>query len=984
MAVNSRRNHSSGTVAQKKSTGRRKAKAPSKPDVSSGSAGRLHTIDFSTISKDILSAVGVAIYIVQDGRFVYCSSLYKTITGYSNEELIHRNSFEYIHPEDRDQTRKNAIAALKGERSEPYEYRFIKKNGEIMWILERVTSIPYEGKPAALGSFMDVTEPKRMEMIIRQSEEKYRNILENIEDGYAEIDLKGNLLFFNESLCRMQGYARDELAGLNYRRLVDEENAAKVFAFYNRVFKTGKSEKDVQYEIITKDRVRKSIESSITPIKNEAGRTVAFRGILRDRTGLKQAEEALRQSEERYRTILEEMDNAYFEVDIAGNYTFMNDAACRLMGYQKEELIGQTFRKQVDEEDTKILYDAFGKIYTTGKPVRGVFYKYARKDGSMRYAEIAGFPLCNPKSEIIGFRGIGRDITEQKLLEEALRRSEERYRTVMEEIDEWYFETNLSGDLVFVNGAISRDLEYFPDSSAPVNFRVFFDEKEADRIYDTFHQVYKTGRPVKNYPLEFVRKDGRRTFAEISILPVRDQAGKICEFRGVGHDITERKKSEEQIRYLATHDGLTGLPNRVLFNQILQHAIRSAKRYGRMFAVFFIDLDRFKMINDTLGHDAGDQLLREVAARFKQTLRTVDTIARLGGDEFVVLIEEIEDLSYVTTVARKILSAVLQPITIMGEECRVTASIGVSSYPKDGEDEQSLMKNADIAMYCAKEDGKNNYKLYSTDIKTQSIERLSIETHLRFALERNEFFLQYQARLDVKTAEITGVEALLRWNNPDLGIVTPTRFIPAAEEMGMIVPIGRWALKTACLQNVAWQKMGLPPICVSVNLFARQLTDDHLIDDIQRAIDESGLEPRLLELEITESVVMRRPARIAVLGKIKELGVRLAIDDFGTGYSSLAQIRHYPIDTLKIDRSFMRNILANPEDKAIARAIISMGRMLSLTVVAEGVETAEQMTFLQEHACDEIQGFHFSLPVPPEQFAELLRNHSPSSGKSRK
>ncbi|HQL01608.1 MAG TPA: PAS domain S-box protein, partial [Smithellaceae bacterium] len=786
------------------------------------------------------------------------NALYRTLTGYSDEELLHRNSLEYIHPEDRDKTRENAIAALKGERSEPYEYRFIKKNGDVMWILERVASIFFEGTRAALGSFMDITERKQMETTILQSEEKYRTILENIEDGYAEMDLKGNLLFFNESLCRMQGYSREELVGLNYRRLMDEENAAKMLAFYNKVYTTGESGKEVQYEIITKDGARKFIESFITPIKNDAGRIISFRGILRDRTRLKQAEEALRQSEERYRSILEETDNAYFEVDLAGNYTFVNDAVCHLMGYTKEELIGQTFRKQVDEEDTKILYDAFGRIYTTGEPVRGIFYKYARKDGSTHYAEIAGLPLCNPQGAIIGFRGIGRDIT-------------------------------------------------------------------------------------------------------------------------------EHKKSEERIQYLATHDGLTGLPNRVLFSQLLNHAVQSAKRYQRIFAVFFIDLDRFKMINDTLGHDAGDQLLREIAVRFKQTLRAVDTVARLGGDEFVVLIEEIEDLSYVAAVARKILSAVMRSMTIMDKECRVTASIGVSIYPKDGEDEQSLMKNADIAMYFAKEEGKNNYKLYSNDIKSQSVERLSIETNLRSALERNEFFLQYQARFDVRTDEINGVEALLRWENPDLGILMPARFISVADDSGMIVPIGRWVLRTACFQNVAWQKIGLPPVCMSVNLSVRQLTDDHLIDDIQRALRDSGLDPRLLELEITEAMIMHRPVRMmAIFDKIKKLGVRIAIDNFGTGYSSLAQIRHFPVDTLKIDRCFIRDIMENPEDISVARAILSMGRTLSLTIVAEGVETEEQMAFLQEHACDEMQGFHFSKPVAPDQFADLLRNHLPFSRKSRK
>jgi EAL domain-containing protein (putative c-di-GMP-specific phosphodiesterase class I) len=303
-------------------------------------------------------------------------------------------------------------------------------------------------------------------------------------------------------------------------------------------------------------------------------------------------------------------------------------------------------------------------------------------------------------------------------------------------------------------------------------------------------------------------------------------------------------------------------------------------------------------------------------------------------------------------------------------------------YPEDADDEQSLMKNADIAMYFAKEEGKNNYQFYSKDIKAKSIERLSIETNLRFALERNELSLHYQAKLDFKTGAITGAEALLRWQNTLLGSVPPSRFILVAEETGLIVPIGQWVLKTVCAQNVAWQRQGLAPVCVAVNLSLRQLTDDNLIDDIGKALSDSGMAPNLLELEITESTIMQNPARmIPVLAGIKRLRVRLAIDDFGTGYSSLAQIKRFPIDTLKVDRSFIRNTPQNPEDKAITEAIINMGKTLSLTVVAEGVETREQENFLREHACDEMQGFYFSKPATPEQFADLLRNHVPSVQK---
>jgi len=490
--------------------------------------------------------------------------------------------------------------------------------------------------------------------------------------------------------------------------------------------------------------------------------------------------------------------------------------------------------------------------------------------------------------------------------------------------------------------------------------------------------------------LEVERKDGTTVWTETKFSFVGDKNKKTVGILGVSRDITKRKHAEERIQYLATHDVLTGLPNRMMFSQLLNQAIESSRRHERQFAILFIDLDRFKIINDAMGHDVGDELLTEMAKRFRQSLRAVDVVGRpkerndvvgrLGGDEFIILIEEISELSQVAVLAQRVLSTAMKPIVILGEECRVTASIGISVYPGDGEDEQTLMKKADMAMYFAKEEGKNNFQFYSQNTQSQAFERLSIETNLRKALERNELYLEYQAKLDFKTGVITGAEALLRWKNPLLGLVTPTQFIPVAEETGMIVSIGRWVMKTVCAQNVAWQSQCLPPVRVAVNLSLRQLMDDKLLEDIKAALDDSGMAPNLLELEITESMVMYKPERfIEVLTKIKNMGVRLALDDFGTGYSSLAQIKQFPIDTLKVDRSFIRNLSQNSEHKAIIEAIIAVGKTLSLNVVAEGVETMAQDEFLREHVCDEMQGFYFSKPVAPEQFADLLRKNSTPS-----
>ena len=484
--------------------------------------------------------------------------------------------------------------------------------------------------------------------------------------------------------------------------------------------------------------------------------------------------------------------------------------------------------------------------------------------------------------------------------------------------------------------------------------------------------------PFYDLVLSHKGKDGPLRYFCLSGRPFFDDNGRFQGYRGIGKDITERKLAEERVQYLATHDSLTALPNRAMFNEVLGIALQSARRYKHGFAVMFVDLDRFKNINDTFGHEVGDDLLKEIGARLTHTMRASDVVARLGGDEFVILVQNVNEPKYVATVARKILGAIMKPLVLLGQECRITGSVGICMYPADAPDEQTLMKHADIAMYRAKEEGKNNFQFYSEQINVHTLERMALETSLRRALERDEFHLDYQAKLDFKTQKITGVEALLRCNHPELGVVAPAQFIPLAEETGLIVPIGKWVLHTACAQNVAWQRQGLPPLCMAVNLSWRQFSEEDLLSDIVAALDETGLEPSLLELELTESMVVQNPERATrVLAAIKNLGVRLAIDDFGVGYSSLAQIKRFPIDTLKVDRSFIRDIPQNTDDNAIAEAIIAMGKTLSLTIVAEGVETPEQEKFLREHACDEMQGYYFSRPISADKFAELLRQHVP-------
>lgn len=572
-------------------------------------------------------------------------------------------------------------------------------------------------------------------------------------------------------------------------------------------------------------------------------------------------------------------------------------------------------------------------------------------------------------------------VLQNKEAEQILRESEERFRSLVKLSSDWYWRQNAQHRLTEVAGHRSGNFE------GVLGTCLWTDAKLCEFLSTTREAHLATldaHLPFRDLITRMKTLDGfHNLYFSVSGEPVFDERGDFQGYRGVAQDITVRKRDEERIQYLANHDGLTSLPNRSSFSNTLTAALTAAERYAHKCAVLFIDLDRFKNINDTLGHEAGDALLQEMARRLTHTVRASDTVARLGGDEFVVLMPEIDRDDDIARVARKILATLIQPVFIQGQECRITASIGISRFPEDASSDHALMKNADIAMYRAKEEGKNNFQFYSESIKAHSLERLALETSLRRALERNEFILHYQAKLDLKTRAITGVEALLRWNHPELGLVAPAQFIPLAEETGLIVPIGRWVLNAACLQHTAWRRAGLAPVRVAVNLSARQFADDSLVEDVATALASSGMGGEWLELELTESMVMHNHERaIRILVAIKALGVRLAIDDFGVGYSSLAQIKRFPIDTLKVDRAFIRDLPHSAEDRAITQAVIAMGRTLSLTVIAEGVETQEQEDFLRENACDETQGFYFSKPISPEAFVELHNAHSLRQSKT--
>jgi diguanylate cyclase (GGDEF)-like protein len=459
----------------------------------------------------------------------------------------------------------------------------------------------------------------------------------------------------------------------------------------------------------------------------------------------------------------------------------------------------------------------------------------------------------------------------------------------------------------------------------------------------------------------------------VNLRAVCDVAGNIMLFEGTAEDITNRKEAEAQVNFLAYHDALTGLPNRALFTDRLETALAAPRRRNQKLAVLFLDLDRFKNINDSLGHSFGDQMLKVVAERLKESVREQDTVARVGGDEFLIMLSVVDHAAESELAAHRIMNAIVRTFLVRGHMLSTTCSIGVSIFPHHGEDGETLIRNADAAMYCAKDDGSNRVCVFADRMNNAAVAQLTLENDLRTALDAREFFLVYQPQMEIATGRITGIEALLRWQHPVLGLVPPDRFITVAENSGLILPVGEWVIRTACAQIRTWQSHNLPVPPVSVNVSALQFRQEGFCSSIRRALEESGLSSQSLELELTESVLLSSAALIRpVLEELKNMGVALAIDDFGTGYSSLSYLKQFRFGKLKIDRSFIRDLVADNDDAAITTAIIRMAKSLNLKVLAEGVETEAQMSFLRERGCDEIQGYYFSRPLAAGDLAALL------------
>ncbi|HEY3055473.1 MAG TPA: EAL domain-containing protein [Thermoanaerobaculia bacterium] len=909
----------------------------------------------------------------ESGAIVDANMAASDFYGYSQEELKSMRIWD-INVLGPDRVRNEMSVAAARERSF-FIFRHMRASGEVRDVEVHSGPVDVGGRQLLYSIIHDITERRRAEQALQQSEEKYRNIFKHAPVGILQSTRKGRLITANTALAHILGYdSAEELMQVKARDLwLDSSDRVRVWDEYETRGYAGNLE--VQWK--KKDGTAIWVQINAHVVTRESGPQYV-EGFIHDVTERKRAEEMLASASAQRKAVLEAATRvSIIATDAQGVITVFNSGAERMLGYSAEEMIGkhsllelhlpeeiygrgvtlsEEFRRPISGFDVLALRAALEDLEERE-------WTYVLKNGNTKTVLVAVTALRADDGSITGFLHVATDITERKQNEEMLRKQSAAITASMDGIGI----LNERLEFTYVNDALARLYGYpKPQTLIGKSISELYDETDVDRFNNVIvPAVRQRGR--WRGEASGRRRDGFTFPQEISLTAT--DGGMVCIVR----DITERTYAEEQIKHLAYHDALTGLPNRLLFKDRLTVALSHAQRDHSRLAVVFLDLDRFKVINDSLGHNIGDQLLQAVAARVQSCVRDSDTVARLGGDEFTLLLPSLGRSEDAALVAQKIIEAVRYPFHIEGREFFITTSSGISLYPEDGADAATLIKNADTAMYQAKESGRDNYQLFNAFVNAKALQRIALEHGLRRALVNQELMLYYQPIFDLRSGRITGMEALLRWTHPDMGSVPPAVFIPIAEATGVMVPIGGWALRTACRQAKSWHDAGFRHLTLAVNLSMTQLQQIDLVDRIKEVLDETGLKPELLELEITESSAMQSPeTSVRTLVELKKLGIRVSLDDFGTGHSSLSYLKRFPIDTLKIDQSFVRDINADADTAAIVTAIIAMAHSLRMKVIAEGVEQTEQAAFLKRHQCDQMQGYLVKPPVPASEFFELM------------
>jgi len=866
--------------------------------------------------------------------------------GLNNDDLIGQSIFKLF-----DQNQTIAQATQKALQGQSVQYQTTVQNTYYDITLKPIFN-QHDELTEVSGIAMDITNRHKAELAKRESDEKYKAIVDGIAqigegiliigDDY-KIDYMNSILidWFGDqtnNIC-YTSFGGKDASTCEYCKLKDVTQHKK-----NVLYKVQKPNGHV-YEIVG------------APISMSDGRTAKLE-VIRDVTDVEQAAEKLRMLS----YAVEQSSSSLIVTDSESRIEYVNQKFCETTGYAADEVIGQKTNILKSNYTNPSVYQELWLAITSGKDWHGELLN-KRKNGDLFWERTAISPFKNPQNGTTRYLAIKQDITEQKKADETLRLS----ATVFDTASEAVMITDKDNRIQMVNKAFYLITGYSEEEIVGKDPSILSSGRHPDQFYqDMWEILHKKG----NWEGEiWNRRKNGEVFPEwLSITLVRDNNQHLSHYVSLFSDISKRKKDEEQINYQANYDALTGLPNRNLFKDRLSRAMQQADRDQQLMALLFIDLDRFKHVNDSMGHLAGDKLLQSAAKRLLESIRSSDTIARLGGDDFTVIMSGFEEIHTVEDTVNQLLNRLETPYEINGTETFISASIGIAVYPDDGLDIDTLLINADNAMYRVKETGRNGYHFFTHEMNVEAHERQELDTALHQAIENNEFVLHYQPIINTESEQAISTEALIRWQNPKRGLVPPAHFIPLAEDTGLIVPIGEWVLFTACREAANWPPHNGKFPGVSVNLSVRQFQRQNVTELVKRALQESRLPAQRLTLEITESLLVSDDKNVlTTLHELRDLGIELSIDDFGTGYSSLSYLKLFPLTCLKIDRSFIMDMTTDPESAALVEAILSMAQSLGLKVIAEGVEEREQVEFLKQRNCDRIQGFYFSRPIPREE-----------------
>jgi diguanylate cyclase (GGDEF)-like protein/PAS domain S-box-containing protein len=896
------------------------------------------------------------------------------------------------------------------------------------WINEltdgRAIQVYYRPTPDGgwVATHEDITELKATRTVANERF-SLQTLIDWVPDYLWVKDATSRFVVANKAITSDSGRANTcDMIGLTDFDIHAPEAARKFRAIEEDILRSGQPMIDREELIVNSSGAKKWLLTTKVPLRNDVNETIGLVGISRDITEL-QATRTLANERVTLQALIDFLPDNLWVKDVNSHFVICNEVTASRMGYQSSaDLIGKTDLELLSPDIAEKFFADEQTIVRTGHPMIDIEECVFGASGEKTWIQTTKVPLRNDQNEIFAVAGISRDITARQLAD-ALRDGQAKIlemiatsaplkqvldrliNLVESQLTGIYGSVQLldneglqlwHGSAPSLAGSFTRALDGVTigpnvGSCGTAAFRreaVIVEDIMSDPLWENYRDLAAAHgyRSCWSTPIMSHQGAVLGTFAlysEKKRAPTETEKGLIDIATRIASIAVERKKAEDRIHFMANHDALTGLPNRTLFKDRLSQALLYAQRYDRWATVVFIDLDNLKIVNDSLGHNSGDQLLKTVARRMVDCVRATDTVVRLGGDEFVVLLpDQPKDTDALAAAIQKLASAIGKPVNLAGHELRITTSMGIANYPDDGTDADVLMANADAAMYRAKESGRDSFRFYTPELNIKAHEKFLLQKQLREAVARSEFVLFYQPQVDLRLEGIFGVEALIRWKHPSLGMLPPIEFIPMAEETGLIVTIGEWVLGEACRQNKAWQDAGLPFISVAVNVSARQFRDKSLFAKVVKALQESGLEPKYLELELTESLIMQDVAEaVATMKQLQDLGIQLSIDDFGTGYTRLSALTTFPVARLKIDKSFIQGLQDSEHDKALVSALISLGQKLNLRVVAEGVESDEQIAFLRANNCDEMQGYHFGKPMPAEAISELLAVKRPQGAE---